>query len=35
MLSKAKTYEFAAAAGDHENCWLDPAPYIDIIKQHL
>jgi hypothetical protein len=34
-LNQTKSYKFAEGPGYHENCWLNPAPYIDLIEQSL
>jgi hypothetical protein len=35
LLPKTKEYRFVQFDGDHEDCWLNPQPYVDLIQKEL
>jgi len=35
LLPVAKDYSFIEIAGAHDDCWLNPKPYIDLILKEL
>jgi hypothetical protein len=35
LLPKTKGYKFLEFEGDHEDCWLNPQPYVDLIQKEL
>ena len=35
LLPMAEDYNFVEMPGIHDDCWIDPAGYVDLIRQHL